>query len=103
MVKLKYDEIIHINMKKRVRITIKGRVQGVGFRYRTQMEAKRLNITGFARNVSNGDVEIIAEGEEENLKKLVEFCKEGPLMANVINLDYDYSDYTGEFTNFRTR
>ncbi|MDD5086739.1 MAG: acylphosphatase [Candidatus Nanoarchaeia archaeon] len=90
-------------MKKRVRITIKGRVHGVGFRYSTLMQARKLGLTGFARNLSNGDVEVVAEGEDENLQKLVDFCREGPSMANVTSLDYDYSNYKKEFNNFRTR
>jgi acylphosphatase len=90
-------------MKKRAYISVSGRVQGVGFRYSIQREAKKLNITGFARNVSNGDVEIIAEGEEENLKQLIDFCKKGPLIARVDNVNHEFSDYKGEFNNFRTR
>ncbi len=90
-------------MKKRAYISVSGRVQGVGFRYRTQREARKLKLTGFARNVSNGDVEIIAEGEEESLKQLVEFCRKGPFFANVTGVKFEYGEYKGEFPDFRTQ
>ena len=90
-------------MKKRAYILVSGRVQGVGFRYRTQIEARKLKLTGFARNVSNRDVEIIAEGDEESLKQLVEFCKKGPLIARVDKVRLEFAEYKGEFQDFRTQ
>ena len=90
-------------MKKRAYILVSGRVQGVGFRFRTQVEARKLSLTGFARNVSNGDVEIIAEGEEESLKQLIDFCKKGPLIARVEKVRLEFADYKGEFQDFRTQ
>ncbi|MBE6048970.1 MAG: acylphosphatase [Clostridium sp.] len=54
-----------------------GRVQGVGFRYFAQMNATKLDITGFVRNTSNGNVEIEAQGNEENINKFILILKKG--------------------------
>lgn len=70
-------------MSESVQIVVSGRVQGVYFRAFTQKQAKKLNLTGYAKNLSNGDVEIIACGEKNQLEKLVSWCHKGPLMAKV--------------------
>ncbi|WP_305909158.1 acylphosphatase [Methylomarinum sp. Ch1-1] len=70
-------------MTESVQIVISGRVQGVYFRAFTQKQAKKLNLTGYAKNLSNGDVEIIACGEKSQLEKLVQWCHKGPIMAKV--------------------
>lgn len=66
---------------KRIKVT--GKVQGVYFRASTQEQAKRLRIKGWCKNESDGSVLIIAEGSEENLNALVEWCHHGPSNANV--------------------
>ena len=53
-----------------------GRVQGVGFRYTTQQEARRLSLTGYARNRDDGSVEVVASGEAEQVDKLLKLLKE---------------------------
>ena len=58
-------------------IIVSGRVQGVGFRYFVQIIGNKLKLKGFVRNQSNGNVEIEAEGPEENLKKFLKEVKEG--------------------------
>ncbi|MFP4620545.1 MAG: acylphosphatase [Bacteroidales bacterium] len=73
-------------MKQALAITIKGRVQGVGFRFSTVREAERLGITGFVENRMNGTVYIEAEGEPEALNKLVNWCWKGPATAGVENV-----------------
>jgi acylphosphatase len=64
--------------KKLLKIHVKGRVQGVGFRWSTVREAKMAGIKGFVRNMSDGSVYIEAEGSAEQLCKFVEWCKRGP-------------------------
>ncbi len=54
-----------------------GRVQGVGFRYTTQYEAKRLGLTGYAKNLDDGSVEVVACGEEGQVGKLMQWLKRG--------------------------
>lgn len=63
---------------KQVRITIEGNVQGVFFRAFIKEHAKRLNLKGYVRNTEDGGVEVVAQGAEEQVRKLVELCRKGP-------------------------
>ncbi len=87
-------------MVKRVHIIVSGNVQGVFFRYNTRRLALNLNLKGFARNLENGDVEVIAEGNEEAIKELIEFCKKGPVGAKVKDIKVDYEEMKNEFDGF---
>ena len=69
-------------MIKHFNISITGRVQGVGFRYSAKKQAESLGIAGLVRNESRG-VYIEAEGEEENLKEFIKWCRKGPLWSGV--------------------
>lgn len=66
---------------------IYGRVQGVGFRYFAEKNALKLNILGYAKNLEDGTVEIIAQGREEDLQKFIEQLKIGPFLAKVEKID----------------
>lgn len=87
----------------RARVFISGWVQGVFFRSETKHEAKKLSVNGWVRNLPDGRVEAIFEGEEENVKELVEFCKKGPPGAKVAHVDVIWESYTGEFRDFEIR
>jgi acylphosphatase len=63
--------------------TVKGRVQGVWFRDSTRREARQLDISGYAKNLPNGDVEVLAVGEEAALNCLGRWLHEGPPLARV--------------------
>ncbi|AOL15692.1 acylphosphatase [Sulfolobus sp. A20] len=89
-------------MLKRVHIRVYGYVQGVGFRRFVQIHAHRLGIKGYARNLDDGTVEVVAEGHEEALKKLIEYVKKGPPLAEVSNVEYLFEEYKGEFHDFET-
>jgi acylphosphatase len=78
-------------------------VQGVFFRSETQDEALRHNLTGWVRNLPDGRVEAVFEGEKENVEKLIEFCGRGPPGARVTNVEVTYEDYKGEFKGFAIR
>jgi len=65
-------------MKTGVQVRIKGRVQGVGFRYFAQRKAGEFGISGFARNMPDGSVYIEAEGEEDDLQQFLSACRKGP-------------------------
>ena len=67
----------------RKRITVKGKVQGVFFRASTQQTARRLGIKGWVRNLLNGDVEILAVGDNAGLEAFISWCRKGPEMAHV--------------------
>lgn len=70
-------------MKKHFNIKIYGLVQGVFFRATAKEHADKLGIKGFAKNIPDGSVYIEAEGEENNLKEFIDWCKSDPLMAKV--------------------
>ena len=72
--------------RTRIHLWISGRVQGVGFRYATRQQAGRLGLRGWVRNLSDGRVEILAEGEETAIGALVDACREGPPLARVENV-----------------
>lgn len=70
---------------KRVRVIIRGRVQGVGFRYFTQREGERLGLVGWVKNLPNGDVEAEAEGDEAQIDAFVEAIRRGPPASRILN------------------
>ncbi len=72
--------------KKSYQLTIKGKVQNVGFRYHTHEKATEIGITGFVINKPNGNVYVEAEGNENNLLKFINWCKKGPNWATVIEV-----------------
>jgi acylphosphatase len=89
--------------KARIHIFVSGQVQGVFFRAETRIKAKELGLFGWVRNLENGQVEILAEGEKEKLEKLVEWAKEGPALARVNGLKVEWQEYKGEFSQFEIR
>ena len=70
----------------RVRMVVSGRVQGVGFRYATVSEGRRLGLAGWARNLPDGGVEIVAEGEADAVRALIVWCQTGPPTARVTSV-----------------
>lgn len=85
----------------RVRVFIGGRVQGVAYRFFAEKYAKSFGITGWARNLSDGRVEVLAEGRREDIDRFVARLREGPRLALVEEFDVRSEDYTGEFPDFR--
>ena len=69
------------------RYIVRGRVQGVGYRYFVMREAGALGVSGFARNLPDGTVEVIAEGADEVLAQFEDRLREGPSFATVSALD----------------
>jgi len=90
-------------MKVRAHVFVSGRVQGVFFRSETRYEARLRGVKGWIRNLPDGRVEAIFEGEEEAVKELIEFCRRGPPGAKVTKVDVKWEDYTGEFRDFEIR
>ena len=82
---------------------IKGRVQGVGFRYHALQTAQELGLTGWVRNLRDGRVEVLAEGEHEVLNKFLRDLRKGPISADVRDLDYEFNDTKDAFEQFRVR
>lgn len=69
------------------KIIISGTVQGVGFRYFTAVEANKLNVSGHAKNLSNGDVEVLIFGKKESLHTLLRWLEKGPKTSNVNDIN----------------
>lgn len=86
---------------KRVRIIVEGKVQGVFFRQSTKEIAYSLGLSGYVRNLENGNVEVEAEGEDANIEKLIEWIKKGPPLAKVTKLNIEYLPVTGDKLDFK--
>ena len=88
-------------MKARAHIVINGIVQGVYFRDFTLSQAKRSGITGWVRNLPDGRVEAMAEGEKGDLEHFIEHLWTGPPSSRVDDTAVEWDEYTGSFTNFQ--
>jgi acylphosphatase len=89
--------------RARVHLYVSGRVQGVAFRAYTVDEARRLRLAGWVRNLPDGRVEVLAEGERATLLALVRFCEQGPPAARVDGVQADWSEWRGELGPFEAR
>jgi acylphosphatase len=87
----------------RAHVYVSGRVQGVFFRYETKSLADELGVKGWVRNIPDGRVEAVFEGEEELVRKMIEFCKTGPPGAMVTDVKVEWEEYKGEFSRFAIR
>ena len=88
-------------MFSRVHVFVSGRVQGVAYRYFVERRASEIPVTGWVRNLRDGRVEIVAEGEKADLESFLEFLRRGPRMASIDDLDIVWEDYRGEYADFR--
>ena len=87
----------------RAHVFVTGRVQGVGFRVHTQMQAESLGLTGWVRNVWDGRVEAVFEGPQVAVQRMVDWCRRGPPAAHVTNVEVHRDAATGEFHGFHVR
>ena len=92
-----------MSKKVRAHVYISGLVQGVFFRATTKEKADRLGVKGFVRNLPDGRVEAVFEGDEKAVKKIIEWCHRGPPAARVESVEVHYEDYKGEFDSFEIR
>ncbi|MCD6483320.1 MAG: acylphosphatase [Candidatus Aenigmarchaeota archaeon] len=72
---------------QQVKIKIYGRVQGVGFRYFVYINTKKQNVTGYVKNLPDGTVEALFEGDEKQIHEMIRICKKGPPMAKVDRIE----------------
>jgi acylphosphatase len=86
--------------KKRAHVFVSGKVQGVFFRQNTKRQAQKFGVTGWVKNLEDGRVEVIIEGEETAVKALIEFCSAGPKGASVTNLAAEWETFKDEFQGF---
>ena len=87
----------------RLHITVKGRVQGVGFRAHVEYGARELGLTGWVRNVGYDMVEAVAEGDRLKLERLADIVRTGPRASQVDEASVEWQPATGEFTYFIVR
>lgn len=87
----------------RVHLKISGRVQGVSFRAYTQEEARNIGVTGWVRNIPDGRVEAVFEGNESQIEEMLDWCHTGPPLARVQDVDVQRESYQGTFDDFKIR
>ncbi len=90
-------------MKTRATVIIKGLVQGVNFRHYTQQTAHTHNVTGWVRNLPDGSVQGCFEGEDGDVKALIDWCRSGPSWASVDEVLVEHEPFRGEFSSFEIR
>jgi acylphosphatase len=90
-------------MKARAHVFVSGRVQGVFFRSETKHRADSHGVKGWVRNLPDGGVEAVFEGEEEAVKALIEFCEHGPAGARVTRVDLAWEKPTGTLEGFKIK
>lgn len=87
----------------RAHVIISGRVQGVYFRYATKEEASMRGVKGWVRNLRDGRVEAVFEGDKQKVDEVIDFCHYGPPPAKVSSVEVTWGDYTGDFKDFSIR
>ena len=80
-----------------------GRVQGVNFRYYTRQRAFELGVTGWVRNVRDGRVEAVFQGDKDQVAKVLNWCESGPPSAYVENVEIEWEEASESFTGFEIR
>jgi acylphosphatase len=86
--------------KRAIKANVKGRVQGVGFRYSTQRQARRLGVNGWVRNERDGTVTVVAEGPKPAVDEMIRWLHEGPGFANVADVTVNEYPYEAKYSSF---
>lgn len=92
-----------MNEKVRAHLHISGLVQGVFFRDSAREKAEELGLVGWVRNLPDGRIEIVAEGDKEKVEELIKWAGDGPSAARVDDLDVEWEEYVGKFGSFEVR
>jgi acylphosphatase len=87
-------------MKVRARLLIKGRVQGVGFRWYVRQVANDLRLAGYVRNLVTGDVEVDVEGKRDTVETLIKRIHTGPSFAKVFDVSVEWGEYSATYDSF---
>ncbi len=87
-------------MAQRIHLFVTGKVQGVFFRQALKVTARKNNVCGWVKNLKDGRVEAVLEGEDLNVSKVVEWAHAGPANARVEDVEIRNGDYVGEFSKF---
>lgn len=90
-------------MRKQLIAIVSGRVQGVGYRFFAESRACLLHLTGYVRNLPEGGVEVVAEGEEATLSSFLNSLRQGPPAGRVLDVQVFWTDAKDEFEDFTVR
>lgn len=85
---------------KQIHIFISGFVQGVGFRQFVKRNARKLGLTGWVKNLPDGKVECLFEGEKEMIERMIEICKKGPFLSEVKDVKVKWEEITQKYASF---
>jgi len=88
---------------KRVRVIIRGKVQGVFFRANLKENALMNDLAGYVRNLEDGSVEAVFEGDDADIEEIIEYCHEGPRAAKVDDVEVIEEEYKGDSEGFEIR
>ncbi|UCH10485.1 MAG: acylphosphatase [Fidelibacterota bacterium] len=88
---------------RKVRITVAGRVQGVGFRWSARRQAIHYKINGYVRNLPSGEVEMVAEGDDAGVAQMIHWARQGPSWSHVADLRIEELPYDNEYHDFNVR
>jgi len=86
--------------KVKARVRIEGLVQGVNYRYFTRQKAQELGVNGWVRNLADGSVECLMEGERDKVEALIRWCHQGPPGARVQKVTTHWEEYRGDVREF---
>lgn len=84
-------------------VLISGRVQGVNYRYYTRQQANQLGLIGWVRNMIDGRVEAIFQGEQEQVERMLEWCRRGPPSAKVSDVEVEWQEKLESFSSFEIK
>lgn len=84
----------------RAKVRVYGIVQGVFFRANTKRVADSLGLSGYVRNMPDGSVEAVFEGDKDSVEKAIEWCRKGPPLAVVEKVEVEWEPYKGEYKGF---
>ena len=87
----------------RAHARISGKVQGVFFRSNTKDKAVELGLTGWVKNLPDGSVEAVFEGDKERVDEMIGWCRKGPRFAQVSGVEVEFEKSAGEFTRFEVK
>ena len=88
-------------VKSSVHILVTGKVQGVFFRQATKVIAVKNNVTGWVKNLESGQVEILLEGDIQNVNSVIDWCHNGPANSRVDEIKTKQQEFSGQYSNFK--
>jgi acylphosphatase len=88
---------------KRLQAIFHGYVQGVGFRFAVEKISRQFAVTGYVRNMTNGTVEVVAEGQERELQEFLQALRQSSLGPNILDVEVTWPEASGQWRNFTVK